>query len=77
MESTRDEQSASNKDSVEAARAKASVALVYGATHDDDSSSAILSSEAERILENAKKRLTVCLSTWQSAENRFLSTVSS
>ncbi|KAL1985754.1 hypothetical protein VTN96DRAFT_7376 [Rasamsonia emersonii] len=63
-ESNRDEQSGSNEDpaiqdSVEAARAKAGAALVYGASNDDDSSSAILSSEAERILENAKKRLTL------------------
>lgn len=75
-ESNRDEQSGSNEDpaiqdSVEAARAKAGAALVYGASNDDDSSSAILSSEAERILENAKKRLTVCCG------KSVLSTVSS
>jgi hypothetical protein len=47
------------QDSVEAMRAKTTAALISGAPHDDDSSSAILSSEAERILENAKRRLTV------------------
>lgn len=45
--------------SVEEARASAGMALVSGATHPEERPSAILSSEAERILENAKKRLTV------------------
>jgi hypothetical protein len=46
--------------SVEAARASAIAALVSGGSHPEESSSVILSSEAERILENAKRRLTVC-----------------
>ena len=36
----------------------------------EESSSVILSSEAERILENAKKRLSVCLKKWQTLGNR-------
>lgn len=47
--------------SMERARAQASNALDSGAlqTSEEDSTSAVLSSEAERILENAKRRLTV------------------
>jgi hypothetical protein len=45
--------------SVEEARMSAGVALVSGGSHPEERSSVILSSEAERILENAKKRLTV------------------
>lgn len=48
-----------SQSSIEAARAQASDALVSGDSHPEENSSAILSSEAERILENAKKRLTV------------------
>ncbi|KAL1966494.1 hypothetical protein VTN77DRAFT_4416 [Rasamsonia byssochlamydoides] len=47
------------QDSVEATRAQTGAALLYEGSHDEDSSSAILSSEAERILENAKRRLTL------------------
>ncbi|CRG85097.1 hypothetical protein PISL3812_02231 [Talaromyces islandicus] len=45
--------------SIEAARAQTSDALVSGDPQLEENSSAILSSEAERILENAKKRLTL------------------
>ncbi|KAH8693171.1 hypothetical protein BGW36DRAFT_325936 [Talaromyces proteolyticus] len=48
-----------SQSSIEAARAKASDALVSGVSQPEEDSSAILSSEAERILENAKKRLTL------------------
>jgi hypothetical protein len=48
-----------SQSSIEAARAQTSDALVSGDPQLEENSSAILSSEAERILENAKKRLTV------------------
>lgn len=53
--------SLASQSSIERARAQASDALVSGPPQpsEEDSSSAILSSEAERILENAKRRLTV------------------
>lgn len=48
-----------SQSSIEAARAQTSDALVSNDPQLEENSSAILSSEAERILENAKKRLTV------------------
>jgi hypothetical protein len=48
-----------SQSSIEAARAQTSDALVSGDPQLEENPSAILSSEAERILENAKKRLTV------------------
>lgn len=48
-----------SQSSIEAARAQTSDTLVSGDPQLEENSSAILSSEAERILENAKKRLTV------------------
>lgn len=50
-----------SQSSIDRVRAQASDALVSGPSQqtEDESSSAILSSEAERILENAKRRLTV------------------
>lgn len=50
-----------SQSSIDRERAQASDALVSGSSQqtEEESSSAILSSEAERILENAKRRLTV------------------
>ncbi|QKX56030.1 uncharacterized protein TRUGW13939_03130 [Talaromyces rugulosus] len=48
-----------SQSSIDAARAQTSAALVSGDPQLEENSSAILSSEAERILENAKKRLTL------------------
>lgn len=54
-----------SQSSIDRERAQASDALVSGSSQqtEEESSSAILSSEAERILENAKRRLTVSIAS--------------